>query len=187
MELYERHYNYDQRIFGDDSLVKDQALLKKKMSEKVKDEIRRVKAFVKLRVYEGKYLYAEIKTKHRIEGLVLKELIKKYPNFTVVLTSPRGNFIMSKRELPFPIKNGVYFSEEDPSSVLNRLPTKESLLKFERRQGYWDRERSRNFYRAKNHQSKRRAAMRRAHRSHRTPRAVPPAGLMTNLLDFTFK
>ena len=188
MKLYERHYNYDERIFRDESLVPNKELLKRKMSEKVGEEINRIKAFLKLKVYDGKFLYAKIEPKHYIEDLVLKELIKKYPNFTIVLSSSRGNFMMSKYELPFPIKDGVYFSESDPTPTLNRLPTSESLLKFASRQKYWDRQRSKKFFQMRSRQFQKRAVMRKAQRSQsmRFHNSTPDI-LMTSLLDFVFK
>jgi len=186
MEMYERHYNYDENIFREKGLVKDKELLKKNMSEKVKEEVSRVRAFVKLKVWDNKFLYARIEPKHAIEDLILKELIHNYPNFTIVISSHRGNFVMSKHDFPFPIKNGVYFTENDPFPVLNRLPTNESLSKFEHRQVYWNKMSRRRYYKIISREQQQRIRMRRASRVMPKPRLTPLTPIvLTTLMDFT--
>jgi probable DNA metabolism protein len=93
-----------------------------KMSREVGGDIHRAKAFTRLKVSKKGILYGELKIRHKVEDLVARFFVHRFPSFIVVLESWRGCFIYGKGF------EDVVFTEDSMKSVVDELEKKVNLV-----------------------------------------------------------
>jgi len=103
--LAKRHKNFKQHLWNlvkeqPESLVLNKATKESKelysLHRQVSGDYQRTRAFSRLNISEYGILYAKIEPEHRIEDLIAKWFFSRFPLFTIILSSKKGTFVISK-------------------------------------------------------------------------------------------